>query len=315
MKSIPLPHTPPDWLQPIAEGAPCGSSPVYDPRYIRLQSLLQPGDAAPSDEFVGESASADWSEVERSCRDLISQKTRDINVLAWLCRARVHNASAFGLAQGLRGLADVLERWPRDVHPQRQIDGVPDNASRAKALTALCDPAGLLGDIRSIVISGDPSPLLVHDVERAFAVVHGSSRSESTAVRRQLDTLRIRVRGDSSTATWLLGHAAYSAQRIQQWCVQQLQDDAPDLLALLRILRPFEPLSDPVINLAENTRLAEATAVSTGGQAPGVYTVLPLAQECCAPCKTPRDKPRRSVPLDEELANVGLEARTRVELV
>lgn len=263
MNSASSPQTPREWLQPVSERAPCGPSPQYDPDYLRLASLLSSGNEPQrADEFDGRAPSVPWSEIEGLCRNLLA-RTRDINALIWLCRARVRTVSAFGLAQGLGTLADLLERWPRDIHPHGQAGGASGSFLRTNALAALCDPDGLLGDIRCIVISGDGARLLVRDVERAFSSARADDPVRAAAIRRQLDELRIRARGDSSTVTWLLGHAACSAQRIHQWCVQHLRSDAPDLTPLLRVLRPYEPLSDPVINLAENTQ-AQARSLSTG---------------------------------------------------
>ena len=273
MTPVFLSSTSTEWLKPVTEQAPCGPNLEYDADYARLMSLLQPRGEVQYGEFIGNSEPPDWGEIERLCRNLLS-RTHDINVLVWLCRARVRTASAHGLAQCLEILAEVLERWPRDVHPQAWIDGAPDPVLRANALAALCDPEGLLDDIRDIVISGNAMRLIVRDVERAFSAARGNDPAASAAVRQQLDHLRIQTHGDSSTATWLLGRAACSAQRIQQWCAQQLKGDAPDLTPLLRVLRPYEPMSDPVINLAENTQ-AEATAISTGGHPPDAYPPRP----------------------------------------
>lgn len=258
------PYTPKAWLQPISEDAPCGPSLEYDPEYALLVAGLQPRGEAQYGEFIDGSTPPDWSEVERLCRSLMA-RTRDINLLVWLCRARVRTASALGLAQGLGMLADVLERWPQDVHPQPWIDGQADPAVRANSLAALCDPQGLLGDVRDIAVSGSGMRLLVRDVERAFSPARGLDTPEMAAIRQQLDELRLRAEGNTGATLRLLGQAACSAQRIHQWGALQLQQDAPDLLHLLRVLRPFEPHADPVIKLKENTE-SQATALSTGGE-------------------------------------------------
>lgn len=116
--------------------------------------------------------------------------------------------------------------------------------------------------------------LLVRDVERAFSAARGTDEPDALAIRQQLDHLRIRAQGDAGAAVRLLGEAACSAQRIHQWGVQQLQQDAPDLLPLLRVLRPFEPHSDSVISLAESAG-SHATAPPTGSQHIDLYAGLP----------------------------------------
>ena len=264
-------YTPIEWLQPLSEQAPCGPSLEYDPDYAMLVSRLQPRGDVQYGDFIDASQTPDWSDIERLCRGLLG-RTRDINVLVWLCRARVRSASALGLAQGLEILADVLERWPQDVHPQAHIDGEPDPAVRANALAALCDLEGLLGDVREIAVSANAVRLLVRDVERAFSVTRGGDTAEAVAVRQQLDDLWLRARGDSGAAIRLHGQAACSAQRIQRWCTQQLEGDAPDLLPLLRVLRPYEAQADPLAKPAQHDAGALATPLpSTAHDPPGSF--------------------------------------------
>lgn len=264
-----LDPTPPAWLQPVSDLAPCGPSLEYDAAYAVLVARLQSRGEAQYGDFIGASDTPDWPEIERQCRELLSG-SRDINLLVWLCRARVRATQACGLAQGLQMLADVLERWPEHVHPQLWIDGEHDPAVRANALAALCDPEGLLGDIRELALSSNTLRLLVRDVERAFAIARGADATpQAQAVHRQLHALREQTPHDPAAAVHRLAHAARSARRIDQWCAAHLQDAAPPLQALLRLLEPFDVQDGHEAPAGEDERMALASALQGGGCAQG----------------------------------------------
>ena len=254
-------YAPPEWLQPLTAQLPCGPSLEYDPDYAMLVSRLKPRGEAQYGNFVDSSGPPEWPEIERQCRELMN-RTRDINLLVWLCRARVRTAAAAGLAQGLGMLADVLERWPHDVHPHLAFDDELDPAVRANAIAALCDPEGLLGDVRDLAVSSNAMRLLVRDVERAFTVVRGGETPQAAAVRQQLDALRLRAQNDSDAPIGYLEHAAHSVRRIRQWCTEQLKDDGPDLQSLLRVLQPFEP--NPASNESDASSAQNLAAPSSG---------------------------------------------------
>lgn len=269
MNPSPSCHAPAEWMQPLSADAPCGPSLEYDPDYAVLAARMQPRGEAQYGDFIVSRGSPEWTEIERQCRQLLV-RTRDIDVLIWLCRSRVSTAGAFGLAQGLGTLADMLERWPADLHPQVHGDGEADPAVRANAIAALCDPDGLLGEVRDIAVSSNVMRLLVRDVERAIAVERSGSSSQAIAVRRQLDALRLQARSDDSAPVRHLAHAAFAARRIQHWCAQHLAGSAPDLRPLLQALDPYGEANDAEAKLPDPSDVVSeaGTAPATGASGP-----------------------------------------------
>ncbi len=110
---------------------------------------------------------------------------------------------------------------------------LPDPAVRANALAALCDPDGLLGDVRDVVVSGGTAfRLTVRDVERAFAVPRPPYAPEPEGVKRQLADLH--VKGDGALRALLAcGNAVLG---IDHWSQGALGDDAPNLGPLMHLL-------------------------------------------------------------------------------
>lgn len=219
-------------LVPVSETAPCGESLEYDAEHAVLQARLAPQSEVQYGSFSSRPDAPDWAEIEREARRLLL-RSKDITVLVWFTRARCRLAGAAGLLEGLLTLQSVLQAYPEQVHPQVVLDGVPDPAVRANALAALCDPEGLLGDVRDVVVSaGTAFRLTVRDVERAFALPRPPYAPEPEGVKRQLADLH--VKGDGALRALLAcGNAVLG---VDHWSQGTLGDDAPDLGPLMHLL-------------------------------------------------------------------------------
>ncbi len=255
---------------PLSAEHPCGPSLEYDAEYAVLLSRMAPRGDAQYGEFVGLAEAPNWAEIERDCRRLLL-RTRDINLLVWLCRARTRLAQAAGLAQSLAALADALRAWPDAIHPQLVVEGERDPAVRANALAALTDPEGLMADAREIVVTANAARhLSVRDIERAFAVPRPSGALSAEAVAQQLEGLRQLQEDDAAAPVNQLSQASKAVREIAAWCEATLGDDAPSLQALLEVLRPFEA-PQPVVSMPFSER---AESVGPAERAPGLPTLL-----------------------------------------
>lgn len=220
---------------PISESQPCGPSLEYDHEYAVLLARMQPRVEAQYGRFIGAPEAPGWAEIERDCLRLL-MRSKDINVLVWLCRARTRLGQAAGLAQALCWLHEVLLAWPEQVHPQVVIEGEREPAVRANALAGLADPEGLLADVSEIVIaSGAPLRLAVRDVASALAVPRAPGALKAHAVTRQLAALR----DTAHSPVHALAQAAVCLGGIVAWARSQLGDAAPSLEPLCRVLAWF----------------------------------------------------------------------------
>lgn len=255
-----------DWLQPLSAQQPCGPSLEYDPEYAVLLSRMLPRGEAQYGNFVGTPEAPNWAEIERDCRRLLL-RTKDINLLVWLARARTRLGQAGGLAQVLGMLAGLLRAWPEAVHPQVIIEGELDPAVRANALAALADPEGLLGDVRDVVVAAHTAlRLTVRDVERAFASPRLADALSPESVMQQLTALREAAGGDPKAPVHQLAQAARETHAINTWCRDHLSDEAPTLQPLLRVLDPFLPPEPPAAapEAADPAGAAPLAIVPTG---------------------------------------------------
>jgi type VI secretion system protein ImpA len=231
----------PELLARISEAQPCGDSLEYDTDYVVLQARLAPKAEVQYGKFSSKPEPPDWAEVERDARRLLL-RTKDISILVWFTRARCRMAGAAGLLEGLSTLQAVLQAYPEQVHPQLVLDGARDPAVRANALAALCDPEGLLGDVREVVLTGNTAfRLSVRDVERALAIPRAPYAPDPEVVKRQLADLH----GKRDATLLALLACASCIQGIEQWSRASLKDEAPNLSALLRLLGAIASFAEP----------------------------------------------------------------------
>lgn len=280
----------------ISLESPCGASLEYDPEYAVLQARLQPKAEVQYGQFSNKPEGPDWTDIERDCRRLLLKST-DISLLIWLTRARTRVAGASGLAYGLGTLLATLQAWPEHIHPQLSIDGYFDPAVRANALAALCDPEGLLGDIREVVVSSSTAfRLTMRDIERAHAIPRPPYSPEPEAVNRQLQALH--TKGDSAVHSML--QAAHSAKALAHWLshdnASQLGDEAPNLQPLLKLFAALSAFEQPTpadntptlaieeVDNVEPVEPAEPTALQQHYPTPAsVQTHTPLNTQPHAP--------------------------------
>lgn len=280
---------------PISEQEPCGPSLEYDHEFAVLLARVVPRLDAQYGSFVGTPEAANWPDIERECKRLLL-RSHDINLLVWLCRARTRLGQAQGLASALGTLSQVLHAWPEAVHPQIMLDGHAEPAVRANALAALADPEGLLADVCDIVVSASSAMrLTVRDVERAFAKPPSVDAMGQQSVTLQLAALRTAAaRSTAVMPITSLASAAGHLAAIDAWARQQLGDDAPSLVALSRVLKPFAETAPPVLSDVEDQRFdASAYDIAEPADEGMASPARPAVADHC--CKTAGEPSRADV--------------------
>lgn len=221
--------------EPINTDNPCGISIEYDNNYLMLQTKLMPQQEVQYGAFVNKSNEKNWPEIEDECKQLLNA-SKDITVLIWLIRSRTQRAGAKGFLEGLYALYKLLKTYPKEIHPQLEIENFHDPAVRANAIEALTDPEGLLQDIRSIVlVSNTFFRLSVKDVDKAYTP-SALTIKETESIKTQLIDL-VNKKNESVIAL-LKSHDLLI--KIIDWCSENLKDDSPNLEPLQRLLDPFK---------------------------------------------------------------------------
>lgn len=221
------------WLQPLPGSCPAGPCLEYTTEYAALQARMAAPVEVQYGNFTQRREAPPWREVERECHALL-QRSRDITLLVWWLRCRVHNAGALGLEQGLHCMVQVLRRFGEHLHPQAQVEGEHDPAMRANALALLGDTEGLMADVRDLVALRTPGgQQRVRDVERTLAA--------DASAREALHALLARSWIDAESERRALGGARAALAELLAWARDDLGGAAPDLSPLEHLLEPFAP--------------------------------------------------------------------------
>lgn len=122
-------------LQPIAEDSPAGRFLRYDTTdttYSDIKDAREEEDELPQGEWKRERKKADWREVEGLATEALEERTKDLQIAAWLVEALAHRHGFEGLADGFDLLRAYLEEFWEGLFPPLE-DG--DARFRATALS------------------------------------------------------------------------------------------------------------------------------------------------------------------------------------
>ncbi|MHC1711411.1 MAG: type VI secretion system protein TssA [Solidesulfovibrio sp.] len=100
---------------PIASDAPAGTDASYDPEYEELQREIDKLSLA-----TAARASLDWNLVTRLAASILSQKSKDLKVAAYLSEALTKTGQIEGLAKGTHILRDMVETYWEDLFPPKK---------------------------------------------------------------------------------------------------------------------------------------------------------------------------------------------------
>lgn len=121
-------------LAPIAGDNPAGESLQYTPVYDEIKEARRAEDPLSQGDWQRELKVADWDEVVRLTTDALANRTKDLQICAWLTEAVTKNEGFRGLRDGLKLAGGLHERFWDNVYPEIE-DG--DLEARANALALL----------------------------------------------------------------------------------------------------------------------------------------------------------------------------------
>jgi len=105
-------------LQPLVEGGPCGVALLHEPEYDAIAAAREEDDAAlPRGVWTSELKRADWPEVVRLCEKALTERSKDLQIAAWLGEAWI---ALDGLEGGVRAtqlVQGLCERFWTELHP------------------------------------------------------------------------------------------------------------------------------------------------------------------------------------------------------
>lgn len=106
-------------IQPIALDDPCGPSLRYDSLYTDIRLAREEDDPnLPMRQWERPLKRADWGFIESACINALTQNSKDLQLVAWLCEAWMRMNGLTGLESGLSLLNEMTVRFWDQVHPQ-----------------------------------------------------------------------------------------------------------------------------------------------------------------------------------------------------
>jgi len=128
-------------LEPVSPEKPCGEDVSYDPRYLELETMIA---GKPETQF-SQSEEPNWQEMQRLCAELLAvSKNLRVTVTMALVFVRVDGIP--GLADGLRLLLGMLERYWADLYPKLDPADNNDPLERINVISSIATPMATFGD-------------------------------------------------------------------------------------------------------------------------------------------------------------------------
>src|SRR6185503_12636369 len=105
-------------LNPIAGANPGGVELRYDPIFDKIKEARREDVDAPQGEWTTELKTADWPMVIKLSKDALANKSKDLQVAAWLTEALLRREGFAGLAAGLDLLGGLVEKHWDHLYPE-----------------------------------------------------------------------------------------------------------------------------------------------------------------------------------------------------
>lgn len=113
-----------EFLQPIPGAAPGGVSLRYEPIYDQIRRARTEEDDLPTGDWQRERKTADYSTVIKLSREVLTQRSKDLQVAAWFTEALLKREGFAGLRDGIDLIRGLLETFWDDLHPELEDDDV-----------------------------------------------------------------------------------------------------------------------------------------------------------------------------------------------
>lgn len=111
-------------LKPLAGDEPTGVSARYDPVIAEIRIARESDDPSlPQGEWERPLKKADWSLVASLCSQTLSERSKDLQIAAWLTEAWIHLHQVDGLRAGVRLIHGLLNMYWEGVHPRQSEEG------------------------------------------------------------------------------------------------------------------------------------------------------------------------------------------------
>jgi type VI secretion system protein ImpA len=169
-----------DLLAPIPGANPAGLYLRYEPLYEQIKEARREDDDLPQGDWQTARKTADWALVIKLATDALANRTKDLQIAAWLTEAWLRREGFAGLRDGLRLLHDMLQQYWDSAYPGIEDD---DTDMRAAPLAWV----GLKFDlpVQLVPLNLDGHSLVDHRVSRSVPTREEAESDSSKAETRE----------------------------------------------------------------------------------------------------------------------------------
>lgn len=105
-------------LKPIPGASPGGADVRYEPVFDKIKEARREDEDIPQGEWTTERKTADWPQVISLATDVLANKSKDVQVAAWLTEALLRRQGFAGLRDGLDLLTGLIENFWDTLYPE-----------------------------------------------------------------------------------------------------------------------------------------------------------------------------------------------------
>jgi len=278
-------------LAPISDESPTGSNLRYvdgDLTFQQVEENRTEEDAALAVE--GEGKSANWRMVVRQCEESLSEKSKDLQLVAWLAEGLAHTEGFAGVRDGLRLAKEMIETFWERLHPGFE-EGEIILPIRGNPLGWLASPRCFPVAIKAIPIATAHAdrPLTWGDYELSERVDEVKVKTdqsefqrltESGAVSGEVFKLALSNTPQEQLQQTLSGvnECAAELENLRKLCDERFGDDAPVLVPLEELFTDIRDSLQKVVGAGEEAEAGEEElGVESAASASGAKIGGPIA--------------------------------------
>jgi len=231
-------------LAPIAPVDPCGEDLAFSPEVDEIaRARLADDPSLEQGAWVTALKEADWKFVGKRCALLIEARSKDLQLAVWLAEASARTDGLRGLADGLRLVAALCERYWDGLYPRADEDGFERRIGSLAWIAARISPLA-----KGVPVLENGATLM------QWEAAHGRE-SEAAA---QLETARTRTSARFYEAVAQDAEACLAAlDELERVVDERLGSDGPSFSVARAVLGDVQAFATP----------ASATAVVPAQQA------------------------------------------------
>ncbi len=142
-------------LTPISEENPAGEDLRYTPVYDEIKEARRADDPLAQGDWKRELKTSDWDEVIKLSEEALKEKTKDLQIAAWMTEALTHTEGFDGCHSGFEVVNGLLQQFWESLYPEIEDDDLDFRAAPLEFLNnnlplaiqkvPLTDPKGTSG--------------------------------------------------------------------------------------------------------------------------------------------------------------------------